>query len=318
MILQTRSENMWRKTETRKMTEVNHFVYEADLENRGIRITKYTGNADCVQIPAEIDGAPVVSLGPYVFVEIADAGKGTFKAVVATNGDTTPREIFLPETLRYISYCAFYGCENIICIEIPAAVTEIGSSAFAFCKSLQHICLPSGLQILNRSMFRNCSSLQKVHISGNVKTIGFIAFENCTSLESVILPDSVSEIEMRAFCGCKSLRQIRLPNHAVVFGNGAFAESGLVEMHIPETACLAEAMFHNCKELEQIVVEKRLTEIQSDAFSGCESLEKVLFPEGVRKVGSRAFFGCEMLERLSPIDADASYGDDVWNGTPFY
>lgn len=72
-----------------------------------IRITKYTGNADCVQIPAEIDGAPVVSLGPYVFVEIADAGKGTFKAVVATNGDTTPREIFLPETLRYISYCAF-------------------------------------------------------------------------------------------------------------------------------------------------------------------------------------------------------------------
>ena len=58
MILQTRSENMWRKTETRKMTEVNHFVYEADLENRGIRITKYTGNADCVQIPAEIDGAP--------------------------------------------------------------------------------------------------------------------------------------------------------------------------------------------------------------------------------------------------------------------
>ena len=123
---------------------------------------------------------------------------------------------------------------------------------------------------------------------------------------------------MRAFCGCKSLRQIRLPNHAVVFGNGAFAESGLVEMHIPETACLAEAMFHNCKELEQIVVEKGLTEIQSDAFSGCESLEKVLFPEGVRKVGSRAFFGCEMLERLSPIDADASYGDDVWNGTPFY
>lgn len=309
---------MLKKTERNAAIKYNDLIYEIDAENNGIRIAKYIGNARRAEIPSEIDGKPVVSLGPYVFAEVEDAGEGRFKAAVAKNGKDTPYEVILPDTLKYISYCAFYGCENMTEIDIPETVTEIGGSAFAFCKNLRRIKFPASVDTVNRSMFRNCKQLKEAVISGNVRAIGFIAFENCVSLEKVVLPDSVCSIEMRAFCGCKSLRRIKLPDNEITFGNGAFAESGLVDMTIPETNYIPEAMFHNCRELEQVTIIKGLSEIQSDAFSGCESLEIALFPEGVKKIGSRAFGGCKALERLSPVDADAVYGNEVWKGTRFY
>lgn len=295
----------------------NDFVYGPDNDNKGLRLIKYIGSACKVEIPAEINGERVVSLGSYVFVDIDDAGEGRFKADVAKNGKATPYEIILPQGLEYISYCAFYGCENIKRILIPESVTEIGSSAFAFCQQLESIKLPSGISILNRSMFRNCCSLKEAVLTGKVGSIGFIAFENCRSLEKVVLPDSVSSIEMRAFCGCSSLRNIKLPDNDIEFGNGAFAESGLVEVSIPHTSFISEAMFHNCRELESLRVSEGLEEIRADAFNGCISLETVYFPEGVRMIGSRAFCGCEALESLSPVEPDAVYGDDVWKGTNF-
>ncbi|MBR1592455.1 MAG: leucine-rich repeat domain-containing protein [Ruminococcus sp.] len=309
---------MPRETELNTSAVHDDFIYEADTENNGIRIVKYVGNSRHVEIPREIDGKKTVSLGAYVFAETEDAGAGRFKAVVAGNGQSTPYEIILPYTLKYISYCAFYGCENITEINIPETVTEIGSSAFAFCRNLRRIKLPAGVDDVSRSTFRNCTGLKEAVISGNVRTIGFIAFENCVSLERIILPDSVRTIEMRAFCGCKSLRHVKLPDCGITFGNGVFAESGLIDMNIPETGYIPQAMFHKCKELEQVTVARGLSEIGEDAFSGCEALESVLFPQGVKKIGSRAFCGCEALERLSPIDTDAVYGDDVWKDTQFY
>ncbi len=293
------------------------FVYAPDNENNGMRILKYIGSADKVKIPDEINGEKVVSLGAYVFVDTDDAGEGKFKADIAKNGKMTPQEIMLPAELKYISYCALYGCENIKSIIIPESVAEIGSSAFAFCRKLEIIRLPSGISILNRSMFRNCDSLKEAIITGNVETIGFIAFENCKALENVVLPDSVSSIEMRAFCGCSSLKRIKLPDNDIVFGNGAFAESGLIDVTIPSTSFISEAMFHNCRELESLRVSHGLKEIRADAFNGCHSLESVHFPEGVRMIGNRAFCGCEVLESLSPVETDAVYGDDVWKDTNF-
>lgn len=293
------------------------FVYAHDSEKDGLRILKYTGSSDTVEIPAEINGEKVVSLGAYVFVDIDDVGEGKFKADVAKNAKTTPREIILPPQLEYISYCAFYGCENIKSMIIPESVTEIGSSAFAFCRSLGSIRLPSGISILNRSMFRNCDSLKEAVITGNVDTIGFIAFENCGALENVVLPESVKSIEMRAFCGCRSLKGIKLPDNDIVFGNGAFAESGLIEITILCSSFISEAMFHNCIELESVRISRGLKEIRADAFNGCISLGSVHFNDGVRMIGNRAFCGCEALESLSPVGADTVYGKDVWKDTNF-
>lgn len=298
------------------MTE-HDFHFTRDDEHGGIQILKYTGTSSEIVIPDSLGGMPVVSVGSYVFMDTEETDIDGVKARVAKSDRISPVSVVLPETLKHISYCAFYGCDALKDITVPDSVTEIGSSAFAMCTMLENISLPSGLTIINKSLFRRCEKLKKIVIPENVSVIDFIAFENCTSLESITLPANLERIGTRAFCGCSSLRKISFPKREIDFGNGVFAETGIVNIVIPETKCISEAMFHKCTSLEQVVVQSGLEEISSDAFSDCENLESAVFPESVKKVGDRAFYGCENLMSLPELPEGIQYGKNVWTGTSF-
>lgn len=70
------------------------------------------------EIPAEINGQPVVGIG-------ADAFR--YENI---------RSIALPDTLRYIGHSAFYSVDALTSITIPASVAYIDTNAFADCDYL--------------------------------------------------------------------------------------------------------------------------------------------------------------------------------------
>lgn len=74
----------------------------------GLEITGYDGTAKKLQIPSEIDGLPVVSIGKHAF---SDGNKGL-------------AEVWLPDSIEVIKAFAFYFCSELHRIVLSDSVTD--------------------------------------------------------------------------------------------------------------------------------------------------------------------------------------------------
>jgi hypothetical protein len=110
-----------------------------EKNERGITITKYTGTAAALVIPAEIEGLPVTE----------------------------------------IRNDAFGGCRGLTGITIPDSVTAIGFAAFADCRSLNGITIPAGVRPIGDCAFAGCINLTSVIIPAGVRTIGKYVLVGC-------------------------------------------------------------------------------------------------------------------------------------------
>ena len=69
------------------------FLYEYDADGTGIVVAAYLGNASTVEVPASIDGTPIVEIG-----------EGAFE------GNSTLVSVDLPDSVEIIGVRAFAGC----------------------------------------------------------------------------------------------------------------------------------------------------------------------------------------------------------------
>ena len=137
-----------------------------------IEISGCNASATSVEIPSEIDGVPVTSIG----------------------------------------YGAFHLCSGLTSINIPNSVTSIGDYAFYNCSSLTSITISNSVTSIGVRAFNGCTCLTSITIPDSVTSIGDYAFYNCSSLTSIIIPDSVTTIEFKAFYGCSGLTSITIEN----------------------------------------------------------------------------------------------------------
>ncbi|MBQ9695027.1 MAG: leucine-rich repeat domain-containing protein, partial [Oscillospiraceae bacterium] len=115
------------------------------LEDGSVEISKYNGADKIVEIPAEIGGKPVTSIG----------------------------------------YRAFYDCKTVESVTIPESVTRIGAYAFYECTALASVTIPEGVTSIEDYAFYGCTSLESVTIPEGVTDIGYSAFHGCAALASV-------------------------------------------------------------------------------------------------------------------------------------
>ena len=139
-----------------------------------ITITDCDTSATSVDIPSEIDGIPVTSIGNSAFYFCSSL----------TN-------IIVPSSIMSIGNSAFYGCSSLTSIVIPGSVKEIGETAFGSCTSLKEVILEEGVETIGEQAF-----------SGNY------AYQACEVLERVSLPSSLKSIGRRAFYECSSLKEV--------------------------------------------------------------------------------------------------------------
>lgn len=94
--------------------------------------------------------------------------------------------------------------DEITTVEIGDGVTSIGKKAFYTCQNLSSVTIPAALETIGDSAFYNCTRLPAtLDLSGTkLTTIDGEAFSGCTSLERVILPDTVTSIGWNAFRNC--------------------------------------------------------------------------------------------------------------------
>ena len=69
----------------------------------------------------------------------------------------------IPNSVKRIEESAFWGCSELISIEIPNSVTSIGEWAFAWCSSLSSVTIPNSITSIKKALFMGCTSLSKVN-----------------------------------------------------------------------------------------------------------------------------------------------------------
>ena len=141
-------------------------VYQASDD--AATLVRYFGADSKVDIPAELGGKPVTSIGDYAFVHCSSL-----------------TEVTIPEGVTSIGVGAFGACSNLTKVIIAEGVTTIGDGAFAGCSSLTEVTIPEGVTSIKDSAFQSCGSLTEVTIPKSVTSIGELAFYGCEALATV-------------------------------------------------------------------------------------------------------------------------------------
>lgn len=136
---------------------------------------------------------------------------------------------FIDDTVKTVGQYAFYKCQDLENVEMPA-VTTIESYAFASCINLLSVSMENAQGRLN----------------------GY-AFQGCTQLVSFSLP-RITSIENSAFSGCKELTNATFPSIATV-GQSAFNGcTKLSKVSLPLASSIGSASFANCALLTTVII----------------------------------------------------------------
>jgi hypothetical protein len=213
------------------------------VNDRSVTITKYTGSAATLYIPAQIQGLPVTSIGERAFRNCSSLTSVTIPPSVTSIGDfaflycssltnitvdyrnpdyaSVDGVLFDKGIQTIISYPAG---KRIRTYTIPSSVMSIGDYAFYGCRILASVIIPSSVMSIGGWAFYDCSSLTSITIPSSVTFIGQGAFHSCSSLTNITIPSSVTFIGQGAFYNCSSLTSITLSRRTQV-GEGAFTET---------------------------------------------------------------------------------------------
>lgn len=225
-------------------------------------IKKYNGNDAVVNIPSEINGTPVTTIGNAAFrdssvtsvtipASVTEIGSNAFAGctnltIVNYAGDWSNLTIqsgnpavqdaanaplfdfkFTPDnTAVIVTNYKYNGAAADV--TIPSRyqgkpVTTIGHAAF-FNSAVTSVTIPDSVTSISDEAFINCPKLTNISIPNSVTYIGFSAFNSCTSLKSITLPSSLSFISWALFLGCSQLTTIHIPVSVTSIGNNAFAD----------------------------------------------------------------------------------------------
>lgn len=235
----------------------------------------------------------------------------------------------IPEGETTIKKEAFYGCDDLKSVEIPASVTSIFAMAFNRCRNLESITIPKNISMIGLEAFSGCGSLTSIVVEeGNFM---YDSRNNCNAIivsatntllrgcSNTIIPEGVEKIDSYAFSGCKGLTSIVIPEGVKAIEKWAFFGcENLTSIVIPQSVTeIKEGAFADCKSLTSIVVEEgnpvydsrnncnAIIEKGTTLLVGCQNS---IIPESITKIGYGAFSGRVGLTNIEIPDSVQEIG----------
>ncbi len=272
------------------------YKYKVNEDGSSVTITKYTGKGGEVDIPSEIEGKKVTSIGDSAF-----------------SGCSGLTSVTIPDSVTSIGEYVFSRCNRLKSATIPNSVTSIGGGVFMGCGSLTSITIPDSVTSIGSYAFYECSGLESITIPNNVTSIGAFAFVDC-NFASIVIPDGVTSIEAGTFRDCCLLRSITIPDSVTSIEGSAFAGCfRLTSITIPDSVTsMGEGAFKECSSLTSITIPDGVTSIADETFYGCNYLSSIAIPDGVTNIGEYAFSRCERLISVTIPNSVTSIWDKAF------
>ena len=259
------------------------------------------GRIDSLDVPATLDGLPVIVVGAGAFSDQSSLTNVVFGTEVELVGGS-----------------AFYGCAlaNVV---IPYGVVSIGDSAFT--GNLDE----NGNNILHIAYVSdNCTCHSAFPMDTTL--VRYSRAEDYYE-ESILeeWPDVTGGIVVTR-CEGVGIGDFEIPSSildrpVVALGESAFEGCGtLASLTLPDSVTrLGQCVCAGCEGLTNIVFGTGVTEIPGSAFLSCRSLANVDIPDTVTRIGNMAFQGCALTSAVIPfgvaaIEDSAFYGNCDENG----
>ena len=267
-------------THTPEVTEIEvtasnpTIPYECTVSDEEVTITKYLGSDETVNVPAEIEGKPVVAMAIGAF-----AKNEAIKTVV------------LPDSIKTIGQSAFAGCANLERINVEN-VTSFGPYAFFECAALKNVEFNDTIETLPVYLFSECSSLESVKLPKALKALSNHLFDACENLKSVDIPSEVTLIDRSAFENA-GIETIVIPDSVKEIGDYAFENAPLTSVSFGKNVeKFGSLVFWGCNKLTNIVIPDKVTEIPYGTFFNCTALSTVTIGRNVTAIDDTAFKNC--------------------------
>lgn len=232
-------------------------------------IKKYNGNDAVVNIPSEINGTPVTTIGNAAF------------------RDSSVTSVTIPASVTEIGANAFAGCTNLTSVTYggdwsnltiqsgnPAVEDAAKDAANEQLFDFKFILNNTAVVVISYKGTAADVTIPSRYKGKPVTVIDHVAFYNNSAVTSVTIPDSVTAIPDYAFGFCSQLTNISIPNSVTFIGFSAF---------------------NSCTSLESITLPSSLSTIQSYAFYNCGNLKTIRIPVSVTSIGNYAFDVCPSL-----------------------
>lgn len=219
----------------------------------------------------------VTSLGARVFSFCTNLAKVKLSEnLTSIPGETfinclSLRSINIPDGVTWIGQDAFSYCHSLEKIVLPQGITQINNS-FIYCVSLKEVVLGSNIKKIGG--FTRCTSLKKINLPEGLETIYPSCFSYCVELERIDIPSTVRQIGDQAFSGCKKLKKINLLEGIEYIGNNMFANCyELSEIRIPESVtAICFGAFQNTA-ISHINIPENIANIEDGAFIAAKNLK---------------------------------------------
>lgn len=232
-------------------------------------IKKYNGNDAVVNIPSEINGTPVTTIGNAAF------------------RDSSVTSVTIPASVTEIGANAFAGCTNLTSVTYggdwsnltiqsgnPAVEDAAKDAANEQLFDFEFILNNTAVVVISYKGTAADVTIPSRYKGKPVTVIDPVAFYNNSAVTSVTIPDSVTAIPDYAFGYCSQLTNISIPNSVTFIGFSAF---------------------NSCTSLKSITLPSSLSTIQSYAFYNCGNLKTIRIPVSVTSIGNCAFDVCPSL-----------------------
>lgn len=109
--------------------------------------------------------------------------------IIAENafGNSIVEIVELPDSVRYIEGCSFYGCRQLTSINLPNGLISIGNLAFGICPSITEITIPITVTDISHAAFINWDSNQTIYVEGrSSKPTGWATEWVCVSEAKIV------------------------------------------------------------------------------------------------------------------------------------
>lgn len=217
------------------------------------------------------------------------------------------------KNIRWIKSETFKNCKNVMTVTFDQSgsldVESIGDYAFEGCSSLKTIIIPKYVSEMGSKVFQDCTNLESIRISASVSKIGSRMFAGCPNLKSIVVEEGNEKYDSRENCNAIvetatntlvcGTENSTIPSTITAIGNGAFAETGLKNIVIPEGVTSIELQaFENCQDLESVTLPQSLKKLGYHVFAN-SGLTSLVIPEGITYLPQGTFNGCKNLETVT-------------------
>ncbi len=247
----------------------------------GIIITDSFIAPETLEIPAEIDGMPVIG-------------------VASLCGYDGVKHLIFPDSVRTIGDYVIGGFSNLETVTFGTNVRNLNSYMFAYAYHLSGITVAGDNEnytVINGVLYNKAVT----------KVIAYpIALDSTYEVPSTVT--DISALDLGIYSDLEIVFPEDHPYYVTVDGvtynkdmtKVLFCSKDKAGSYtMPDTVIeIAPSAFEGCNQLTEVIVSSQVTEIVYCVFSSCASLEKVELPNGLISIGERAFENTEALENI--------------------